>query len=67
MSWPTCKPIRNCNDEKIGKETHPKHHRAPAGISKELSRANIAALIAGSDKKTEHKKFPVVFEYNIQE
>ena len=52
------------SDEKIGKETHPKHHRAPAGISKELSRANIAALIAGSDKKTEHKKFPVVFEYN---
>ena len=55
---------KNKLEDKISIETHPIHHRAPAGISKELSRANIAALIAGSDKKTDHKKYPVVFEYN---
>lgn len=49
-------------EEIISKETHPKHHRAPAGLSRELN-PNVAALIAGSDEKTEHKKYPVVFEY----
>ena len=50
-------------DDKQSNEVHPKHYRAPAGLSTELSRLNIAALIAGTDEKTDHKKYPVVFEY----
>ena len=49
-------------DEIISKEANPKHHRAPAGLSRDLN-PNLAALIAGTDEKTEHKKYPVVFEY----
>ena len=41
---------------------YPKHHRAPAGLSRTL-KPNVAALIAGSDKKYEQHKYPVVFEY----
>ena len=41
---------------------YPKHHRAPAGLSRTL-KPNVAALIAGSDKKCEQHKYPVVFEY----
>ena len=40
-----------------------KHQRVPAGSSRSLN-PRVAALIAGTDGKNDHKKYPVVFEYN---
>ena len=51
----------NSNHE-LPSRIYPKHHRAPAGLSRTL-KPNVAALIAGSDKKCEQHKYPVVFEY----
>ena len=53
--------VNDSNHELLPK-IYPKHHRAPAGLSRTL-KPNVAALIAGSDKKHEQHKYPVVFEY----
>ena len=65
---PTMHIQLNDSNHELKTKSYPKHHRAPAGLSRTL-KPNVAALIAGSDKKHEQPKYPVVFEYtnNAQE